>query len=423
VCALFSVSPLSVFYSTEGRMYSLLWLWAVATLWLALALRRRGFRPGLFALWVIVGAAGLLTHYFYVFVWIATTGWLLLHPARLPRTALVGGAFLTAVLVLPWYRHLPESLGGWRVTGDWLRQRPGTYHPILTPLRLPWSWVSIQGPWGLPYRQDALSLLVFFLDFLNLAVFLALGVAVLKQGVRPLFTPRRRLLWLFALSAWLGVVAFDLLRGTYASAVSRYALAGMPAALLLVGVALARMRPLPRAVFLALMLLVGSVGTCSIYLNELRTGEPIRQLGAALAEGFGESDVVIVHSIPSGVAGMARAEEQLAAGVPLASWVGALKQRRVPEDIRSLAAGHRRVVLVKVHGVGEPAPQEDWLRKNARLVGHLSYENTVIRLHRDRSAPVRLVTFVTAEMLTFAPREGETFPCLPTADPLHGSDQ
>jgi uncharacterized membrane protein len=418
-CALFSLSPPSVFYSTEGRMYSLLWFWTVATLWLALALRPRGFRPGLFALWVAVGAAGLLTHYFYAFVWAASAGWLLLYPGRLPRAALVGGAALTALLVLPWYVLLPESLGGWRVTGDWLRQLPGGYHPVLTPLRLPWSWLSIQGSWGLSNLPEALNVLILPLDVLNLLVFLGLAAVVLKQGARPIFTRRCRLLWLCALGAWLGVVGFDLLRGTHATAISRYALAGLPSTLLLAGVALGRLRPLPRALFLVPILLVYSVGVCAIYLDESRHGEPFRQLGAALAAGAGESDLVIVHSIPSGVTGVARAVERVEAGAPgvvLASWVGGLGQRRVPQDVRALAAGHRRVILLKVHWVGEPAPEEDWLRENARLVDHVRYEMTKVRWLRGGGPAVYPETFVSAEMLTFEPWEGGTFPPAPTAD-------
>lgn len=416
-CALFSLSPPSVFYSTEGRMYSLLCFWTLATLWLALALRRQSFRPGLIALWVAVGAAGLLTHYFYAFVWTAAAGWLLLHPGRLPRATLLGAAALTALLVLPWYVLLPESLGGWRVTGDWLREVLGGYHPFLTPLRLPWSWFSIQGAWGLPFRRDSLNLLVLLLDVVNLLVFLALAAAVLRRGARPLFTPRRRLPWLCALGAWLGLVGFDLVRGTHAAAISRYALAGLPAALLLAGVALGQLRPLARAVFLTLVLLPGCAGAVGIYLNESRHGEPFRQLGAALAGTYGESDLVIVHSIPSGVAGVARAAEQSGEGprgVAFASWVGRLKRRRVPEDVRALAAGHERVVLVKVHAVGELSPQEDWLRENARLVRQVRHEITEIHWLRGGAPLVGPVKVMTAEVLTFEPREGGTFPPAPS---------
>jgi hypothetical protein len=54
-----------------------------------------------------------------------------------------------------------------------------------------------------------------------------------------------------------------------------------------------------------------------------------------------------------------------------------------------MLAGRRRVVLVKVHQLGEPAPEEDWLRRNATLT-------EARKIH-------------TAELLYFAPTEGPVF--------------
>ena len=53
--ALFAASPVSVHYSTEGRMYALLWVWVVAALVLVLRLRARGSQPVLLAGLVLVG--------------------------------------------------------------------------------------------------------------------------------------------------------------------------------------------------------------------------------------------------------------------------------------------------------------------------------------------------------------------------------
>src|SRR5207249_1210342 len=75
---LFAFSPVSLFYSIEGRMYSLLWFFAAALAWVTLALSRRGPRPALLAAWVVLAAGGLLTHYFFLFAWFAFVGWLLL---------------------------------------------------------------------------------------------------------------------------------------------------------------------------------------------------------------------------------------------------------------------------------------------------------------------------------------------------------
>ena len=50
------------------------------------------------------------------------------------------------------------------------------------------------------------------------------------------------------------------------------------------------------------------------------------------------------------------------------AWVGQLGRRRVPGDVESLVAGRERVALVRIHDVGEPAPEEEWLRAHATVV-------------------------------------------------------
>jgi len=74
--------------------------------------------------------------------------------------------------------------------------------------------------------------------------------------------------------------------------------------------------------------------------------------------------VVLVHSIPSGVLGLAR---YLEGDTPIISWVGQLRERHVPDDVQALTAGYRRVIVLKVHEVAEPAPEEAWLREHALL--------------------------------------------------------
>ena len=81
--------PSSLYYSVEARMYAMLWFFAALTAWLTLRLHDRG---GLMtaALWILASAGGLLTHYFYVFVWAASVAWLPLRPGRCPRPLLAG---------------------------------------------------------------------------------------------------------------------------------------------------------------------------------------------------------------------------------------------------------------------------------------------------------------------------------------------
>ena len=96
--------------------------------------------------------------------------------------------------------------------------------------------------------------------------------------------------------------------------------------------------------------------------------------------------MVLVHSIPSGVLGIAR---YLRPEIRVASWVGQLGQRSVPRDVEALTEGASHVVLVRIHDVGAPAPEEDWLRANATIVEE-----------RQQNA---------GHVITFVPRRGERF--------------
>jgi uncharacterized membrane protein len=381
---LFAVSPLCVLYATEGRMYALLVLCSVGTWWLTLRAWDEGPRPVIFALWVATGVAGCLTHYFFVFVWLGVIGWLQACPGRFRRALSVAGALMTFFLVLPWYIHLPESLSEWRVTGYWLSLRPNGHHPIATPLSLPWSFLSI----------DAIRGARPLWDWINAAVFLLLAIASVRKLSGSLFSSPRSLLWVWLLSPCLGLVLFDALRGTYASAVPRYALAGFPAACLIVGVVLGHFGRPARALFMALIIGLCAVGVLRLYRADDRSGEPYAQIATLLTREASDSDVILVHSIPSGVAGIARYLERAGAsrtGVGFASWVGQLGRRRVPEDLRALAAGRRRIILVRIHDVGEPAPEESWLKQNGRLVETRTIQSGTIQY------------FVPADSMMFFP--------------------
>ena len=143
-CILFAVAPASLYYSVEARMYSMLWFFSALTAWLTLRLHDRG-GPGTLALWTLAAAAGLLTHYFYVFVWAACMVWLILRPGRCPRRALAAAVIVVLVLVAPWYRLLPESLARWRVTGHWLDGLPSSAKLLMAAPTLMFAWLALSG--------------------------------------------------------------------------------------------------------------------------------------------------------------------------------------------------------------------------------------------------------------------------------------
>jgi hypothetical protein len=113
---------------------------------------------------------------------------------------------------------------------------------------------------------------------------------------------------------------------------------------------------------------------------------PMREISRALCVNSGPSDLILVHSIPSGVISIAR---YVNGAAPIASWIEQLGNRRVPESIHSLAKGRTRIVFVKVHEAGAPDLEANWLRANAIVY---------------RVTPLGLV-----KILDFRPRDSRTF--------------
>jgi 4-amino-4-deoxy-L-arabinose transferase-like glycosyltransferase len=352
---LFTLCPLGLYYSVEGRMYALLVFLTVGMIALTLALGTREAPLWLVGPWAAVSAAALLTHYFAVFVWVAGLVWLGVTCGWVRRAWLAGGAVVTVLLVLPWYVVVPESLGRWRVTGYWLDAPVDFHRSLVAPFWLVWSFVSGQGFWAPAPRLRWLGALAFAVT----AVALVLGFR------RRIFADGRGLVWLWVAAACTGPVVFDLLRGANTTAIPRYALAGLPGVLVLAAAGLGRLRPALRIVVLLAILLGWSSGVRAILFLPARQLEPYREVAASLSATVSSGDLVLVHAIPSGVLGIAR---YLTDATMVASWVGQLGQRRVPADVEALTEGRAKVAVVRIHEVGEPAPEESWLRDHARLV-------------------------------------------------------
>lgn len=363
-CILFAVAPVSLYYSVEARMYAMLWFESALAVWLTLRLHDRG-GTGALALWMLTSAAGLLTHYFFAFVWAACVLWLACRPGRCPRRALAGAALATLALVAPWYRLVPMSLARWRVTGHWLDGLPPTTRLVTAAPTLAWGLLSGRGAWGG----------VEWVDRIGAVLVLVLGLALLRRGRRTVIGNGRDLIWLWALAACTGPVVFDLLRGTSTSLIGRYALAGMPAGMLLVGFALGTLQPRIAAAALALLAATWAPGLRDMVASRTRAWEPYRAVAAELAAWARPRDLVLVHSIPSGVLGIAR---YLDADVPVAAWVGQLGSRRVPEDLETLLIGRGRVAVVRIHDVGAPAPEEQWLRAHAKVIDERRFPHATV---------------------------------------------
>ena len=53
--------------------------------------------------------------------------------------------------------------------------------------------------------------------------------------------------------------------------------------------------------------------------------------------------------------------------------------------MEALTKGRAKVIVVRIHEVGEPAPQESWLRVHARLIDESRRENARLSAFRPRS--------------------------------------
>jgi hypothetical protein len=371
------LSPLSIYYSADGRMYPLLWLCVVATMATSLALRERGGGAGLFACWVLCSAAGFLTHYFFVFAWLPVTAYLFFRPGKLKPWHLAMCIVAAAVIILPWYIKVPQSLASWRITKDWLKGRPSNFSRL----------------WAL---RDVVSQFFYGHDkrlwiggrasnrpaFL---VFAVLALLMLWRLRKRVLDQHRLLVALVFGTICAGPLLFDLLQHTYTVVWPRYAIAALPAAYLLAAAALGCLTARTRSVLLSLIILAWAPNLFLLFRDPSHWA-PIREISQGVCRSGSATDLILVHSIPSGVIGVARYAGGPAA---MASWVGQLGTRHMPDSLQQLAVGKTRILFLRLHEVGEPAPEEVWLRANALVFEEKQFD--------------------LAEAVDFRPRNAETF--------------
>ena len=353
-CVLFSFSHVAIYNSTEGRMYAMLWVLGSGLAWLTLRLSRRPDHVPLASAWVLAGAAGLVTHYFFAFVWLACLAWLFAVARARARVAAL--AALTLLLVVPWYAAVPTSLKLWRVTAGWLDGDLEWPRTLGRPFLLAASLLSGTSPFGGWRGADRFTLGLFLASALWIAS---------RSSIHRLFVGRRLLLWLWLAASCLGLLVFDLLLHTTTSYIDRYVLPALPAAMLLGALIVSQLPRKLHAVALSALLLAWLPGAYASVKGDPRPWEPYRKVGARLTSWARPGDVVLVHSIPVGVVGVAR---YVSRDIPIASWVVRLGLRQVPADLELLLSGQRRVALVKIHYLRLPSPAEAWLREHARLV-------------------------------------------------------
>ncbi len=358
---LFAISPVGLHYATEGRMYALVWLLLLGCALLTWRLARGlgGWASQLG--WVAIGAAGLLTHYFFIFPWAAMAAYRLLAQEKRRRETLAS-IVIVFLLVLPWYQGIPHNLAAWRVTGDWLSIAPQGFERPRAFRDLALQFLTAYPGEG-HRRANVLALLAFAV---------ALTVAFARSLPNGLKGPTV-LVWSWLAAALIGPLAFDVLFDSYTVAVPRYAISALPAVCLLAGFGLAALDGRLAAGLAACLTLLLVPGQAQFYRQSERGGLAVAQPAALINQAATPNDLIVIHSIPSGALTMAR---YLTTGAPVMTWVGQLGVRAAPQDIAAQVKGRRRVWFVALHTVGAPAPEEDWLRANGATLREESWGRT-----------------------------------------------
>ena len=142
---------------------------------------------------------------------------------------------------------------------------------------------------------------------------------------------------------------------------------------------------------------------------------------ASWSGGPGPIDLVLVHSVPSGVIGLSRyLDAGSAAGSRGSSRSGC---GGCPRTSSACSRAARRVALVQVHHLGQASPAEPWLREHARLVAHRVYDGERGLRSPPTSArcPRLLLDALHQDQLVevfyFEPTDGATFFSGPPVDP------
>ena len=173
-----------------------------------------------------------------------------------------------------------------------------------------------------------------------------------------------------------------------------------------------QLRGRSHAAFVALILAAWSAGLWPIVVHRARPGAAYRALDASLEARTRPGDLVLVHSVPSGVIGTAR---YLDRPLSMASWIAPLGLRAVPRDLELLLRGRRRVALVQVHNLAQPAPAYPWLQAHARLVRREVYngdEDYMMELDSTTFTPAALEGLHQHQMIEifyFEPASDSTF--------------
>jgi 4-amino-4-deoxy-L-arabinose transferase-like glycosyltransferase len=445
--ALFMINPTIVFYSVEARDYSVILFFSALLPWLVVRAHDKGCTRWQFAWLVLATAGAFYTHYFMAFFVAGCYLWLLRFPGKARRLHVIAAGALAGLLALPWYLNLLYifKMRGQQEGCRWFIGPMPWLLRITEPSRfifwqgnntredaIFWELASIffiAPLWGiackryLPIASDRLRWLAgwamypllalsWFFCFMvaqalarvpkalfwvtpviALQIWLASYLIVIITRNIPGSGPGRRMLltliWVCLLSPLFGPALADALWHGYLATIPRYFVDVLPAWAVLMGLAIAAMKPRRRLFLLS--------GLTAIYIGCVVVQSTIEERESdnfpALARFIQKQDPrypVIVHEVSTTAVCISR---KLPDDRLMYCWSDDLKSHPGEEVVR-LINGKPGVIFV--HGrcrdwVGKEDkdfPLLVWLKKNARL--QEKYDG------RSRS-------------YVFVPKDGQTF--------------
>jgi mannosyltransferase len=287
-----AVSPFQVYYSQEARMYMLLALLAAGAV---LALAHYVARPSSLTLaaLALLEAAGLYTHYSFLFLLVAVNLAFLVSLRRGTLRRLVPWVLSQAVVVVLYLPWLPVAL---RQAGTWPSPAQA---PFFTSLVQAWRWLLF----GPPIDTHQIGIVLVLLALVALA-----GLLLLFARPRRAEWPARWPAWLILL--WLGLPAALLFAlGLYREAYLKFLLVASPAVCLLLARALtpsdadrpapAKLR-LPRRIVQCLVglsiLAVSVVSLRNYYSDPAYARDDYRSIAATIAALGRPGDVILLNA-------------------------------------------------------------------------------------------------------------------------------
>jgi len=421
-CLFFAAAPVSLYFSTEGRLYALLVFLSSVFIWLTILLpaAKRGSRLILAAAWVIVSGLALLISYVFSPAFVACTIWLACQHKSFPLKYLIPMFLSSAMISMVWYLRIPQVLaihnvGSYCQSGHdplWLMimfpfshllsftssigSDPGIpqecfsiftamillpFIPLILPIFKNRFWNNVSAKLLLIgfLLDGAMELIIHVIVFVEkskqltasaliLFLFLAILIAVWKYFRNDTFIqsqnfdPRLQLLYLIIAMSTVSPCLFDLVRNMHMSYHYRYTLSCLPAAIVLAAIALSKCQ---KQLLILLLIISVSIPIYLVYgYRESRNqGEDYKRLGRILAHAKANDLIIVDYCYVITAFGVAR---YLPVEKELVAWSSYVHRDNLEDDLTSILRGKKGVYLVRIGPDDRKEhANEGWLAHNA----------------------------------------------------------